>query len=172
MNAMFQDKLNGLKTAGAAGTTGSTTRSAAPQTRTNERRGGGEERTPAEFWMNLGFFVENPETGEREFVSIKGVAIDRSDLKPVTRNSSRYEKLRYAYLSNLLDRLEAGLASGETCEPSDLGMVGTLDTQFRRRGETIAEGDEAANVEVLSRFFGVSSDSTESTEKSTEEKAA
>lgn len=93
-----------------------------------------DKPAPAMFWLNIGYHVEDPATGEQKFVSLPlGIPLDQCT--PVKTNSSNADWAAFqAARNDLLEQLiEAGseLKSGEA-----IGI--NLEVQLRRVNEEAA----------------------------------
>lgn len=101
--------------------------------RTTDRETSNEAFVPAEFWVNIGRFVTNPETGQQEFFGLpRGLALD----------TMQRERGRGFVANEKNDLLDDMLASAEDLAPGETLYVeteGDLVIQLRRVEDRTAE---------------------------------
>ncbi len=102
-----------------------TARAAANRTSRNTARDNSNDLPNAEVWANIGFDVEDPETGETVFVGI-GVAVDTMKDK-WGNSSSPIMRAKSALLQSLIQ-------AGMNLEPGETETLPTLTVQLRRVG--------------------------------------
>ena len=69
------------------------------------------DQPPAEFWMNIGFYMPDEETGELIWVSLGGVPMSEPDGS--YSGNSKIVAARNEYLSNLIAAGRNGLEPGQ-----------------------------------------------------------
>lgn len=89
------------------------------------------DQTPAEFWMNIGFYAADDETGELTWVSLGGVPMSEPDGS--YSGNSKIVAARNEFLANLIAVGRNGLEPGQ--EDSFTG----LELRMRR----VAVGEHA-----------------------------
>lgn len=89
---------------------------------------GGAKRPPATFYCNVGKTLTNPYTGETEFVSIGGFAMDNINEATDATNSESYNWLLVT--RNTLIRYAKEFLG--QFQPNQEEIVDTLEIQFRR----------------------------------------
>ncbi len=91
---------------------------------------------PAELWVNVGFYVENPNTGEEQFVSLsKGIPLDSIEEEIVARPDTDYGQLVLARNAVLRDLKEAGMK----LEKGTTKKLPNLCAELKRRREAVTE---------------------------------
>lgn len=94
------------------------------------------EFEPAELWINVGFYVENPQTGEEQFVSLaRGIPLDNLEPDLVTRPDTDYGQMLLARNQILEDLKKAGMA----LEKGTSRKLPTLSVELRRKKEAVVE---------------------------------
>lgn len=89
--------------------------------RTTAANNGKSKSAPAEFWLNVGFYTVNEETGEEVFVNIGGVPVSEPDAN-YSGNSS-IVAARNEFLANLIAAGREGIEPGkDEAFESDLCM--------------------------------------------------
>ena len=94
------------------------------------------EFSPAELWINVGFYVENPQTGEEQFVSLaRGIPLDSIEEDVVTRPDTDYGQMLLARNQILRDLKEAGMK----LEKGSSRKLPMLQAELRRKRDAATE---------------------------------
>ena len=94
------------------------------------------DREPSEYWLNIGYYIENPNTGEEQFISLLrgGVPLDNLEPERVSKPDSEYGQMLLAQNGLLKDLKEAAekLGKGETKRTN-------LCVEIRRKKDSVVE---------------------------------
>lgn len=105
-----------------------------------------DERPQAQFWMNIGFMSENPETGEELFVSLPvGLPLDTMAAMKVSGNNAEWRQLAAAK-NALLEQLQQAV---QAMEPGAEHTIPGLTVQVRRVNSETGEDSSNANPHMV-----------------------
>ena len=94
---------------------------------------------PSELWLNVGFYVENPNTGEEQFVSLsRGIPLDNLEEDIVTRPDTDFGQMLLARNQVLRDLKEAG----KKIEKGSVIKLPSLQVELRRKKESVVESTD------------------------------
>lgn len=94
---------------------------------------------PSELWLNVGFYVENPNTGEEQFVSLsRGIPLDNLEEDIVTRPDTDFGQMLLARNQVLRDLKEAG----KKIEKGSIIKLPSLQVELRRKKDSVVESTD------------------------------
>ena len=123
--------------------------SATEQNSRNNNSSEKKKQDPAQFWMNVGYWSKDPETGEDVFISLPmGIAVDQMKPKNVPNSDSSYRQMVEAK-NALLEEIQKFMSG---FEPGQEETISTLEIQLRRVDEANSETSTAENNPHLSNL--------------------
>lgn len=106
-----------------------------------------EEFEPSKLWLNIGWTIENPETGEEEFIPLtKGVPLDSMEKLKIFNSQTEFAQKAKA-INKVIDSLKA---KGESMAEGEGEILPKLSVQLRRRKETV---DDEGNEDMSGNFY-------------------
>ncbi len=91
---------------------------------------------PAEYWINVGIYIENPTTGEEQFLNLsRGIPLDNLEEEIVTRPDTEYGQMVLARNQMLKDLK----AAGKQLEKGTSKKLPKLSVELRRKRDSVVE---------------------------------